>query len=133
VAWQRHHPRCPQPAELSAMVRSCSRLDGRQLKPKLTPCPGHRHHTECTVHPFDGFANDSETNTGALVRQLWMNALKHIEQLVLIFGGYADAVVVHKKSDKPAIQFGPDLDGWRYSGRHELHRVAQKIRNNLGQ
>src|SRR5450755_1185767 len=109
---------------LSSVIRSL------QLNPELTPCTQGRFKTHLRAHTFHRLAHDSQADASSLVLIRRMNPLEQPENAVVVFRGYADAIISKPHANPRAVNgFRRDLDARRGPGRDEFCGIVQKVGN----
>src|SRR6266850_6274412 len=106
---------------------------GPQFDPEFAACESVRLNPHGAAHSFHGSANDGKTDARALIVSIRMDALEYAENSVLVFRFDPDAIVFDPKPDAVTSPFGSNLDLWIFSGGHELHGIAEQVRNGLTQ
>src|SRR5207249_3185126 len=86
-----------------------------------------------SAHPLNGPPNDRQPNSGALVRALWMKALKDSEDAFMSASIDADAFVFKPEADPFVEFFGSNADARKSARFDEFDRVIQQIGNHLCQ
>src|SRR5262245_37794417 len=89
-----------------------------------------RLHPDAPARALDDLPHDGETDARALDGHL-AEALEDLEDLGVVSGIDADAVVAHEARDHAVLKLGADLDLGAFRVAEVLDRVGQEVRNHL--
>src|ERR1043166_9361026 len=105
-----------------------------QLNPEFAALAERGLDANFGAHPFGGFADDGETDAGALVFRVGMNPFEQTKDSLLILRGNADPVVFEPKANRTIREvLHGDFDSRRSAGRNKFCAIAEQVGDALGQ
>src|SRR5947207_8889632 len=93
---------------MSRLPRHYPKWGFRQINPKATAFPELRFQADAAAHPFDGFSDDGQPDSGPGIFFNAMEAFEEVEDSVMMFGRDADAIVFDVDPNQPRSLFGPN-------------------------
>src|SRR5258707_12107754 len=104
----------------------CGKLD-----PKAAALAALRFQPVASAHAFGAFADQRQSNAGARIGFLAVQALKQAENLFMMLTRDANAVVLDPDADKARKRGAENGQAERALRGNEFHRIADEIGEDL--